>query len=70
MFPQRTMLREHLEHNHYPPIAVTERALDTCEAAIAAFNENDPLRKVHISGLTAAEVVKFLHLDPFLEESS
>lgn len=34
MFPLRTMLRHHLEHNHYPPAYLSDRLLDRVMVAI------------------------------------
>ncbi len=41
MFPLRTMLRHHLEHNHYPAVRLTDDQFEQVVTAIGAANAGE-----------------------------
>ena len=56
MFSRRTMLKHHLEYNHYPPVRLTEDQLDEVEAAIDRVADG--------AGIVRDEqIVEAFHLD-------
>lgn len=67
-------LEQHLCHNHYPP--VPSSMVTSCEAAIMAYNEQEPDREIDLpAGITwrgqtsapAIEIIRGHHLEAFLE---
>lgn len=64
-----TLLRIHLQGNHYPP--VHPDFIPACKEAIAACNEENYNKKIKMcNGITktAYEIVEGLHLDSFLDQ--
>jgi hypothetical protein len=59
------MLKHHLQYNHYPPVLATDLALDSCEAAIQAVNEDD-LDRIIVGDTPAWKLIEDLHLQDFL----
>jgi len=69
MFTIETMIGNHLQCNHYPPVSTV--FVPTCIQAIDAANLEDwdaVIEMPNGKSLTVAEIIEGLHLDYFLEE--
>lgn len=69
MLGRRQALEWHLQHNHYPPVHPI--FIDAAEEAIENANCGNWDTQVGLPNgrvLTTAQVIKGLHLDPWLEE--
>jgi hypothetical protein len=72
MFDRQTMLRHHLQYNHYPPLPA--ELVEPCERAIEACERDEggtliELPTSYVSGLevAAAAIVEAFHLEDFLD---
>jgi hypothetical protein len=75
MFDRSTMLRHHLQYNHYPPLPAS--LVEPCEAALEACEADEGGKLIelpadYVAGLevAAAAIVEAFHLDDFLDNEA